>query len=57
MFWAAWFTVVVLTNVFDVLKAARVVPAGWIAYSLGPVHLRLFGPQLLSLLALRVLPR
>jgi hypothetical protein len=130
VFWAAWFSIVVLTNVFDVLKAARVVPAGWtfvsgnwelmvkvtgvhgtpvavvallflgviawealaailfwrawaaggrggvvaftvslalwatftladeifIAYTLGPVHLRLFALQLLSLLALRLLP-
>lgn len=130
VFWAAWFSIVVLTNVFDVLKAAGVVPAGWtfasgnwalmvkvtgvhgtpvavvallflgvivwealaailfwrawaaggrggvvaftvslalwaaftladeifIAYTLGPVHLRLFGLQLLSLLALRLLP-
>jgi hypothetical protein len=130
LFWAAWFTIVVLTNAFDILKASRVVPAGWtfasgnwelmvkvtgvhgtpvavvamlflgvivwealagflfwrawaaggrggvaaftvslalwaaftladeifIAYTLGPVHLRLFGLQLLSLLALRLLP-
>jgi hypothetical protein len=130
LFWAAWFTIVVLTNVFDILKASRVVPPGWtfasgnwelmvkvtgvhgtpvavvamlflgvivwealagflfwrawaaggrggvaaftvslalwaaftladeifIAYTLGPVHLRLFGLQLLSLLALRLLP-
>ena len=130
LFWAAWFTVVVLTNVFDVLRASGVVPAGWtfasgnwqlmvkvtgvhgtpaavvavlflgviawealagflfwrawaaggrggvaaftvslalwaaftladeifVAYTLGPVHLRLLGLQLLSLLALRLLP-
>lgn len=129
-FWAVWFTIVVLTNVFDVLKANGVVPAGWtfasgnwglmikvtgvhgtpvavvallflgvmawqalaailfwrawaaggrggvaaftvslalwaaftladeifIAYTLAPVHLRLFGLQLLSVLALRLLP-
>ena len=29
MFWAAWFTLVVLTNLFDALKAGRVLPAGW----------------------------
>jgi len=29
LFWAAWFTIVVLTNVFDALKAGRVLPAGW----------------------------
>jgi hypothetical protein len=130
LFWAAWFTIVVLTNVFDILKASGGVPARWtfasgnwelmvkvtgvhgtpvavvallflgvmawealaailfwrawaaggrggvaaftvslalwavfsladeifVAYTLGPVHLRLFGLQLLSLLALRLLP-
>lgn len=29
LFWAAWCTLVVLTDVFDALKAGRVVPAGW----------------------------
>ena len=29
LFWAAWFTLVVLTNVFDALRAGRVLPAGW----------------------------
>src|SRR5262245_19521993 len=29
LFWAAWFTLVALTDVFDALKAGRVVPAGW----------------------------
>ena len=130
MFWAAWFTVVVLTNVFDILKAIGAVPAGFtfasgnwglmvkvtgvhgtpaavvallflgviawealaailfwrawaaggrggvaaftvglalwaaftladeifLAYTLGPVHVRLFALQLLSVLALRLLP-
>jgi hypothetical protein len=130
LFWAAWFTLVVLTNVFDALRAGRVLPAGWtfasgnwelmlkatavhgtpvavvaflflgviawealagvlfwrawvaggrgglaaftvglalwaafvladeifIAYSLEAVHLRLVGLQLLSVLALRLLP-
>ena len=130
LFWAAWFTIVVLADVFDVFKAGGIVPARWtfasgnwdlmikvtgvhgtpvavvallflgavawealatllfwrawaaggrggvaaftvslalwaaftladelfIAHTLGPVHLRLFGLQLLSLLALRLLP-
>jgi hypothetical protein len=29
LFWAAWFTIVLLTNVGDALKAGRVLPAGW----------------------------
>src|SRR5262245_16323459 len=29
LFWAAWFTIVALTNIFDALKAGRVVPSGW----------------------------
>jgi hypothetical protein len=29
LFWAAWYTVVTLTNVFDALKAFGLVPAGW----------------------------
>src|SRR5262245_12876791 len=29
LFWAAWFSIVALTNVCDALKAGRVVPAGW----------------------------
>ena len=130
LFWAAWFTIVLFTNVFDALKAGRVLPAGWtlasgnwelmlkvtavhatpvaivgllflgviawqalasvlfwrawaaggrggvaaftiglalwavmaladelfLAYSVEPVHVRLFGVQLLSVLALRLLP-
>jgi hypothetical protein len=130
LFWAAWFTIVLLTNVFDALKAGRVLPAGWtlvsgnwetmlkatavhatpvaivgvmflgviaweavaavlfwrawaaggrggvaaftvglalwaafiladelfVAYTIEAVHLRLFGLQLLSVLALRLLP-
>jgi hypothetical protein len=130
LFWAAWFTIIVLTNVFDALKAGRVLPAGWtlasgywelmlkvtavhatpvvvvavlflvvivwqavaavlfwrawaargrgglaaftvglalwaafvladevfLAYSVEALHLRLFGLQLLSVLALRLLP-
>jgi hypothetical protein len=28
-FWAAWFTLVVLADVFDALKAGRVVPGWW----------------------------
>jgi hypothetical protein len=130
LFWAAWFTIVFLTDVFDALKALHAVPASWafasgnwelmgkvtavhgtpmaivallflgavaweglatvlfwrawaaggrggiaaftvglalwaafvladeifIAHSLEAVHLRLFGLQLLSALALRLLP-
>jgi hypothetical protein len=130
LFWAAWFTIVLLTNVCDALKAGRVLPSGWtlssgnwelmlkvtavhatpvaivgvmflaviawealagllfwrawvaggrggvaafviglalwaafaladevfLAYSIEAVHLRLFGLQLLSVLALRLLP-
>jgi hypothetical protein len=130
LFWAAWFTIVVLTNVFDALKAGGVLPGVWtfssgnwelmlkvtaahgtpvavvgvlflgviaweavagilfwrawaaggrggviaftvglglwaafvladevfIAYTLEAAHLRLFGLQLLSVLALRLLP-
>jgi hypothetical protein len=130
LFWAAWFTVVTLTNGLDALKALGLLPAGWtlasgnyglmlkvtgvhgtptpvaallflgvilwealatvlfwrawaargsaihtaftvglalwaaftladeifIAYPLEAVHLRLFGLQLVSLLALRLLP-
>ena len=133
LFWALWFSVVVLTNVLDGLKAVHALPAGWtfasgnyelmlkimavhgtpapvvaglfvgvilweglatvlfwrgfrawpggiagidsafivglalwaafaladeifLAYSIEAVHLRLFGLQLLSLLALRLLP-
>ena len=29
LFWAAWFTIVLLTNVCDALKAGRALPAGW----------------------------
>ena len=29
LFWAAWFTIVLLTNVCDALKAGRVLPAGF----------------------------
>ena len=29
LFWSAWFTIVALTNVFDALKAGRVVSPGW----------------------------
>ena len=29
LFWAAWFTIVLLANVCDALKAGRVLPAGW----------------------------
>jgi hypothetical protein len=29
LFWAAWFTLVLATNVCDALKAGRVLPAGW----------------------------
>ena len=29
LFWAAWFTIVVITNVCDALKAGRVLPSGW----------------------------
>ena len=29
LFWAAWFTIVLSTNVCDALKAGRVLPAGW----------------------------
>ena len=130
LFWAAWFTIVLLTNVCDALKAGRVLPAGFtlssgnwelmlkitavhatpvaiaglmflgviaweavagflfwrawaaggrggvvafvvglalwatfaladelfLAYTVEAAHLRLFGLQLLSMLALRVLP-
>jgi hypothetical protein len=130
LFWAAWFTIVLFTNLFDALKAGRVLPAGWtlasanwelmlkvtavhgtpvaivailflgvivwealaaalfwrawaaggrggvaaftvglalwavfaladelfLAYNVEPVHVRLFGVQLLSVLALRLLP-
>ena len=130
LFWAAWFTVIVLTNVCDALKAGRALPAGWtfasgnwelmlkvtavhatpvaivgvmflvviaweavaaglfwrawlaggrggvvaftvslalwaafvladeifVAYTMESAHLRLFGAQLLSVLALRLLP-
>ena len=28
-FWAAWFTIVLITNVCDALKAGRVLPSGW----------------------------
>ena len=130
LFWAAWFTIVLFTNVCDALKAGRVLPAGWtlssgnwelmlkitavhatpvaivglmflgviaweavagllfwrawaaggrggvvafvvglalwatfaladevfMAYAIEAVHLRLFGLQLLSVLALRLLP-
>ena len=130
LFWAAWFTIVLITNVCDALKAGRVLPSGWtfssgnwelmlkvtavhatpiaivgvmflgviawealagllfwrawaaggrggviafvvglalwatfaladeifLAYSVEAVHLRLFGLQLVSVLALRLLP-
>jgi len=130
LFWAAWFTIVLITNVCDALKAGRVLPAGFtlssgnwelmlkitavhatpvaivalmflgvivwealagllfwrawaaggrggvvafvvalalwatfaladevfMAYTIEAVHLRLFGLQLLSVLALRLLP-
>src|SRR2546425_10245544 len=29
LFWAAWFTIVLITNVCDALKAGRVLPSGW----------------------------
>ena len=29
LFWALWFTIVALTNVFDALKAGRVLPGGF----------------------------
>ena len=29
LFWAAWFTVALATDVCDALKAGRVLPAGW----------------------------
>jgi hypothetical protein len=29
LFWAAWFTIVLATNVCDALKAGRVLPAAW----------------------------
>src|SRR6266571_1638181 len=107
LFWAAWFTIVLITNVCDALKAGRVLPSGWtfssgnwelmlkatagllfwrawaaggrggviafvvglalwatfaladevfLAYTVEAAHLRLFGLQLVSVLALRLLP-